>query len=395
MPVLVLNCGSSSLRFALYGPDSDAAGLSGHAERLGTPDATLQMATAAGVHEAALADADHAAALRHAVEVARSHGMLLTAPDVIGHRIAHGGEHFSEPALVTPEVVEKIADCVHLAPLHNPGGLSGIAVAESLFPDAPQVVVFDTAFHQTIPEHAYLYALPRSMYGDHGVRRYGFHGTSHRYVSQKVCAQLGLDAGASRILTAHLGNGCSATAVLNGRSVDTTMGMTPLEGLVMGTRSGDIDPGLVAFLVGQVGMPLAGVMDMLNKESGLLGLSGISNDMRTLREHAARGDAAATLAIEIFCYRAARALASLTVPLGGLDVLVFTGGIGENDHETRARILGHLGHLGLREDVSRNTQHGQHSKGVITTSDSAVCAAVIPTDEELMIARLAAGFATT
>jgi len=268
---------------------------------------------------------------------------------------------------------------------HARRGVLGIHVAQQIFPETPQVAVFDTSFHQTLPEHAYLYAIPKSLYQDHGLRRYGFHGSSHAYVSETAAKQLGYPLNNSRVISAHLGNGCSATAILNGKSVDTTMGLTPLEGLVMGTRCGDIDPGLLLFLGDQLNMTTQEVSDLLNKQSGLLGISGISNDMRELRSSS---EPTAALALEIFCYRAAKSLAALTVALGGLDTLIFTGGIGENDMHTRARILDHLNFLGLEVSTTKNEQHGSNTNGIITTDDSAATAVVIQTNEELMIATL-------
>lgn len=388
MVTLVLNTGSSSLRFALYNNGAPTPLASGMAERLGTAEAFLSIDDKEKPLKIQLANGDHEKALRLAIATLQEQGSLPHQPDAIGHRIVHGGEHFTAPALIDDEVVRQIDSCTHLAPLHNPSGLLGVQVARQIFPNTPQVAVFDTSFHQTLPEHAYLYAIPRQLHKEHGVRRYGFHGSSHGYIAQAAAKQLDFPLEKSRIISAHLGNGCSATAILNGKSVDTTMGLTPLEGLVMGTRSGDIDPGLVIFLSSQLQMSIDEISDLLNKKSGLLGLSGISNDMRSCRQHADEGSAEAALAVEIFCYRAAKSLAALTVATGGLDTLVFTGGIGENDCRTRARILEHLSHLGLKLSPDRNDVHGRSSKGIITTEGSTAQAAVIPTREELMIATL-------
>jgi acetate kinase len=388
MLTLVLNTGSSSLRFALYDGSSPESIASGMAERLGTPGAQLELNLPGEELELELPDANHEKALRLAISKLHDNGVLGRQPDAIGHRVVHGGEHFTEPALITDEAIEIIRSCNHLAPLHNPSGILGIEVARQIFPDTPQVAVFDTSFHQTLPEHAYLYAIPRSLHSEHGVRRYGFHGSSHGYVAQAAADQLGFPIENSRIISAHLGNGCSATAILNGQSVDTTMGLTPLEGLVMGTRSGDIDPGLILFLGEQMNMSIQEISDLLNKKSGLLGLSGISNDMRNCRKHADEGSEEAALAVEIFCYRAAKSLAALTVATGGIDTLIFTGGIGENDFRTRARILDHIKHLGFKLDPESNSNHGNPNKGIITSDDSPATAVVIPTREELMIARL-------
>ena len=385
MRILVLNSGSSSLRFAIYKGSSNTPLASGLCERLNTADSNLSLKLPEHQLTIPIPSSNHEQALRSAVTLLKEHEILTTDPDAVGHRIVHGGEFFSAPTTITPEVITKIESCNHLAPLHNPSGILGVKVAQQIFPGTPQIAVFDTSFHQSLPRHAYLYAVPRELYESHGVRRYGFHGTSHAYVSQTAATQLGFPLEKSRVITAHLGNGCSATAILNGHSVDTTMGLTPLEGLVMGTRSGDIDPGLILFLSEQLDMPTRKISTILNQQSGLLGLSGISNDMRELRNHPSPD---AALAIEIFCYRAAKSLAALTVSLGGLDTLVFTGGIGENDPLTRAKIITHLSYLGLDIDPSRNTTHGSQSNGIITTPNSPITAAVIPTNEELMIARL-------
>lgn len=388
MRILVLNSGSSSLRFALYEGAGNSPLASGLAECLNSEDAGLTLKLPKSELTLPIPGSDHEQALRSAVILLKENGALTSAPDAVGHRIVHGGEHFSAPSLVTPGMIKLVSSCNHLAPLHNPSGLLGITVAQQIFPDTAQVAVFDTSFHQSLPERSYLYAIPRSFHEQHGVRRYGFHGSSHSYVAETAASQLGFPLEHSRILSAHLGNGCSATAILNGKSIDTTMGMTPLEGLVMGTRSGDIDPGVILFLGKELNMPIQEISDLLNQQSGLLGLSGVSNDMRELREQAADGSDEARIATEIFCYRAAKSLASLTVALGGVDTLIFTGGIGENDAVTRAQILAHLSYLGLKIDPDRNSDHGWSSNGIITTGKSAAQAAVIPTNEELMIARL-------
>ncbi len=385
---LVLNSGSSSLKFAVYVGEGEEALVSGLAERLNGSEASLSLVDGSGKVTYALDGGGHEEALRMAIEKMQERGVLVGSPDVIGHRIVHGGEHFSEPALITDEVVALIESCSHLAPLHNPAGLLGIDVARQIFAETPQVAVFDTSFHQTLKEEQYLYALPQYLYREHGVRRYGFHGSSHGYVVEAAARQVGFDLANSRVLSAHLGNGCSTCAVLDGLSVDTSMGLTPLEGLVMGTRSGDVDPGLILFLESQLGMSSAEVSEVLNKKSGLLGLSGISNDMRELWQHAEAGSEEAALAIEIFCFRAAKSLASLMVALGGLDTLIFTGGIGENDGRVREKIVKHLGYLGLVLDGQRNASAGAESNGVISAESSEVAVVVVETREEWMIARL-------
>ena len=380
--VLVLNCGSSSLKFAFFKAYEESPYVEGIAEELNSPEARLKYAELGEKTLSNTPHADHAEALSKVLQI------LPSAPDVIGHRIVHGGENFREPALITPEVIEQIISCVPLAPLHNPAGLIGIQTTLTLYPTVPQVAVFDTAFHQTLPPRAYRYALPEKLYTEHGVRRYGFHGTSHAYVAQTAAATLGFPLSQSRILSAHLGNGSSATAILNGESVDTTMGLTPLEGLVMGTRSGDVDPGLHDFLSRSLGMDNVAISHLLNKESGLLGLSGQTSDMRQLKELADQGNQSAILAIEIFCYRLAKSLAALSIATGGVDYLIFTGGIGENAAPIRQRVLELLAPLGFLLDPQLNDQHGKTSNGIITNFASVPQAIVIATNEERMIATL-------
>jgi acetate kinase len=298
----------------------------------------------------------------------------------------HGGETFAAPSQIDDQVLSAIENCNHLAPLHNPANLLGIRTAQRLFPGLPQVAVFDTSFHQTLPRRAYLYAVPYNFYEERGIRRYGFHGTSHRFVTERAAILLGKPLGECAFVSVHLGNGCSACAVLGGKSVDTTMGLTPLEGLVMGTRSGDIDPGLHAHLAEQLGWTLKHITDVLNNDSGLLGLSGLSNDMRELIEAATAGHERAGLAIEVFCYRLAKAIAALFVSLGRVGTVIFTGGIGENAHSIRAMVVQQLVLFGFELDPERNAMHGARSNGCITR-DGGRIAMVVPTDEELMIAR--------
>ncbi|OHR86387.1 propionate kinase, partial [Pseudomonas sp. HMSC75E02] len=301
--ILVINCGSSSIKFALVDESAPEFRASGIVECLGTPQASLRIVDAGGRVDLALPNADHRQALARLLPLVQvaAEGRLQG----IGHRVVHGGEHFSQACRIDPQVMQNIRDTVALAPLHNPGALAGIEAALALYPQLPQVAVFDTAFHQSLPEHAYRYALPERLYRHFGVRRYGFHGTSHRYVSQCAATLCGLPPEDSCWLSAHLGNGCSTCAIVNGRSRDTSMGMTPLEGLVMGTRSGDVDPNLHGHLIRSLGWTIEEVDRMLNEDSGLLGLSGLSNDMRTLEQARARGHAGAALAIEVFCYRLA------------------------------------------------------------------------------------------
>jgi len=298
----------------------------------------------------------------------------------------HGGERFTSSVRVDDTVIAAVRSFIHLAPLHNPANLAGIEAVRDLLPDLPQVAVFDTAFHQTMPPHAYRYAVPEEWYTRHGVRRYGFHGISHRFVSEQAAIMLDRPPGELRLVTAHLGNGCSATAVRDGVSVDTTMGLTPLDGLVMGTRSGDVDPGLLSYLAGRTRMNVDELTRSLNTDSGLQGLSGVGNDMRTVVGAAADGNERAQLALDVFVHRLSKAIAGLIVGLQRLDVLVFTGGIGENSAVVRSLVLSRLGFLGLAEDAQANAGHGRETGGRISLAGR-VLALVVPTDEELLIAR--------
>jgi acetate kinase len=392
--VLVLNSGSSSLKFALLLPASGERLMGGIGERLGTPEALLriQWFPAAAVEEQ-LPGGTHQAVvarvLNYMAEAGYSGAHLLGA----GHRVVHGGERFTSSIRVDDAVMAGVRSFSHLAPLHNPANLAGIEAVRALLPDLPQVAVFDTAFHQTMPPHAFRYAVPEEWYTRHGVRRYGFHGISHRFVSEQAASMLGRPSGELRLVTAHLGNGCSATAVRDGVSVDTTMGLTPLDGLVMGTRSGDVDPGLLSYLAGRTGLSVGELTRALNIDSGLEGLSGVGNDMRTVVAAAAGGNERARLALEVFVHRLAKAIAGLVVGLQRLDALIFTGGIGENSAVVRSLVLSRLGFLGLAEDVAANADHGRRTGGRISvvTGSGPVLALVVPTDEELMIARDTAG----
>lgn len=384
MNVLVLNCGSSSAKFAVIDPTTGREYISGLAQRLGSPHATLDWKVNGQKHSRLLHQADHDAALRVVVDLLKELE-LADGLAAIGHRVVHGGARFSGSIPITAEVVAKIEECIPLGPLHNPSNLLGIEIAEELFPHLPQVAVFDTAFHQTMPPRAYLYAVPYEWFEKHEVRRYGFHGTSHRYVSEQAVRQLGLDPDDHAIVTAHLGNGCSLAAVRNGRSMDTTMGLTPLDGVVMGTRSGSIDPSIIAHMKKALHRSADDVMDTLNRRSGLLGISGLSNDMRTLQEAADQGHERAALAIDKFCHSVAKAAGGMIVSLGRVDALVFTGGIGENAVQVRAKIVELLGFAGFSLDAHANALHGKPLRGRITRTTSPM-AAVIATNEELMIA---------
>ena len=380
--ILVINCGSSSIKFSLVDPADGRHVCSGLVDSIGSEETVLKWK---GSHEGRrmLGQADHRAGMLGIVDLLKETGHAFAG---VGHRVVHGGEHFRASCLVDTHSLEVLRAHQHLAPLHNPVNLLGIEAAQAAFPGVPQVMVFDTAFHQSMPERAYLYAVPRHLHHEHGVRRYGFHGTSHRYVTARAAEQLGRPLAELALVSAHLGNGCSAAAVLHGQSLDTTMGMTPLEGLVMGTRSGDVDPSLHEYLCNTLGLSLKEVSGMLNKQSGLLGLSGFSNDMRALLEAEAEGHEGAAVAVEVFCYRLAKVLAGMVVALGRLDALIFTGGIGENSKPIRARTVALLGFLGLQLDAAANEDHGRANRGIITTADHP-CAMVVATDEEGLIAR--------
>ena len=365
MRVLALNCGSSSIRYAIADTETGACTAQRHQELSGQS------------HEEVLAHwvADWQSQRRSEV----------SGVEAIGHRVVHGGEHFKEAVRIEGDVLGAIVSVSHWAPLHNPANLAGIRALGEAFPDLPQVAVFDTAFHQSLPPHAFLYAVPYSLYREHGIRRYGFHGTSHRSAAHEALRRLKMPESGSRILVAHLGNGCSATAVRDGCSLDTSMGQSPLEGLVMGTRSGDVDPALHERLAALRGLDIAGVTSLLNRESGLLGLSELSGDMRELEAAASAGHAGALRAIEVFCYRLAKTLASLVVPLGGLDALVFTGGIGENSAGTRERTVKWLEPFGLSLDPQRNQNNGTHADRFIHP-DGETPILVVTCDEEVAIA---------
>jgi acetate kinase len=385
--VLVLNSGSSSVKFALVVPGTGERVFGGMADRLGTPeavlrvqwfpDAALEEKLPAGSHEAVIARV-----LEHVSGTGQGGVHLIGA----GHRVVHGGERFTSSIRLDNTVIATLRSFSHLAPLHNPANVAGIEAVRAVLPDLPQVAVFDTAFHQTMPPHAFRYAVPEEWYRQYGVRRYGFHGISHRFVSEQAATMLGRPLGELRLVTAHLGNGCSATAVRDGESVDTTMGLTPLDGLVMGTRSGDVDPGLLGYIAGRSGMSLDELTRALNVDSGLQGLSGVGPDMRSVETAAADGNESAQLALDVFVHRLSKAIAGLVVGLQRLDALVFTGGIGENSTVVRSLVLSRLGFLGLAEDVQANAVHGRHTGGRISLAGP-VQALVVPTDEELLIAR--------
>ncbi|MEQ3697395.1 MAG: acetate kinase [Pseudomonadales bacterium] len=380
--VLVFNAGSSSLKFTLLDVDSSKVLVEGIAERLGTVEAVLHVRLPTEKLSAELADATHNGALQAILDALSSYDK----PSVIGHRVVHGGTQFSESVLITPAVIRAIESCSTLAPLHNPANLEGINAAITNYPNVPQVAVFDTAFHATIPDYAYLYALPRQLEHDFNIRKYGFHGTSHRYISGEVAKLSNVSPNEQHIVIAHLGNGGSVTAVAQGKSVDTSMGMTPTDGLVMGTRSGSLDPGILIHLMTTYGYDAEQLDSLINKQSGLLGLSALSSDMRELEEAEGAGSDAATLAIEVFCYRLAQNIAAMAIALPRLDALVFTAGIGENSPLIRERTVKWLVLLGIVIDAELNHGAARKAATKISPESAAVAVWVIPTNEELMIA---------
>ena len=385
--ILVLNCGSSSMKAAVLDGVTGESFLTVLAEKLGSADALITTKFQGEKEVFYFKEhTSHDHAVKKLLQILQQHGLNK---DIIavGHRVVHGGETFHASTLITREVLEDIEHCIPLAPLHNPAHLLGIHAAQEAFPDLPHVAVFDTSFHQTMPEHAYLYAIPRKYYRQNAVRRYGFHGTSYRYVSQAAAEMLERPLKELCMVVAHLGNGASVTAIKNGISVDTSMGLTPLEGLIMGTRSGDIDPSIFEFLFDNKHMSIRQINSMLNKDSGLLGISELSNDCRTLEEHAALGHDGAILALNMFAYRLAKYVASMTVATGRLDALVFTGGIGENSVSMRKRVMQHLGFLGVHVDDTLNQAMVGGQAGHINLATDTVASLVIPTNEELMIAQ--------
>lgn len=385
--ILIFNCGSSSIKFALIEPLTKEKICNGLVQRIGSAKADMKIVCCNGQkEEIALPNIGYREALQKIFASIPALDDYASNVVAIGHRVVHGGEEFIQSVVINDTVLETIKKCAPLAPLHNPANIIGIEEAKKAFPHLPQVAVFDTSFHQTMPEEAFIYAIPYSYYEKHKIRRYGFHGTSHRFVSREAAIILKKDLSKCAFITAHLGNGCSAAAILNGKSIDTSMGFTPLEGLMMGTRSGDVDPGLHAFICNNLGLSIDQVNDMLNKQSGLLGITETNSDMRAIEHAASQGNKRAQLALDIFCYKLAKYIGALAVPLGRIDALIFTGGIGENSQLVRAKTLNMLSILNFKLDEKRNDIHGNQSNGVITTKDSTV-AMVVRTDEELLIAQ--------
>lgn len=389
MKVLVINCGSSSLKYQLIDSRSEEVLAAGLCERIGIDGRMTHTPSSGNTVVKNDPLPDHGAAIQAVLSALtdKAHGVISSLGEIgaVGHRLVHGGEKFAASVIINDEVIAEVEACNDLAPLHNPANLIGVRACRQIMPDVPMVGVFDTAFHQTMPPKAYLYGIPHQYYQEHKVRRYGFHGTSHNYVSQRVHHLAELDPDNSRVIVCHLGNGASVTAVKNGKSVDTSMGLTPLEGLIMGTRSGDLDPGVIEYIAKKEHLTLEEVLKVLNKESGVLGLSGVSSDFRDLTEAMEQGNEQAAVAVEAFCYRVAKHIGAYTAALNGVDAIVFTAGIGENAAHIRSMICDYLGFLGITIDEEKNAVRGKETE--ISTPDSKVAVFVIPTNEELAIAR--------
>ncbi|MCB2211319.1 acetate kinase [bacterium] len=392
MKILTLNCGSSSIKYQLFtiADDEEKVLAKGAVERIGMKGAILKHERYDGDKVKVAGEiVDHGAAIEYilAILLSDNHGVIRNREEIeaVGHRVVHGGEVFTGSVAIKPEVMEALNECIELAPLHNPANIKGIVACQRMMKNVPMVGVFDTAFHHTLPDYAYLYGLPFVLYKRYGVRRYGFHGTSHFYVANRASALVGKPLSEMKVVTAHLGNGASMAAVDQGKSIDTTMGMTPLEGLLMGTRTGDIDAGAVLHIIGREELTLGEVNTLLNKHSGLIGLSGVSSDMREIEEEMQAGNDRARLAFDVFCYRVKKYLGAFAAAMGGVDTLVFTGGIGENSDLLRAKVAEGLGFLGIEIDDEKNQVRG--GERAIHSDSSKVNVFVIPTNEELVIAR--------
>lgn len=390
MNVLVLNCGSSSVKYKLFQMPEGKVLAQGGVEKLGLSDSFLKLKLPSGEKVVLEKDMpEHTVAIDFILKTitGSEYGCIksLSEIDAVGHRLVHGGDKFSESVVITDAVVENVKQCIDLAPLHNPSTLKGVAAVTELIPGVPQVGVFDTAFPQTMPQRAFMYALPYEYYEKYGVRRYGFHGTSHRFVSKRACEFLGLDYNKARIITAHIGNGASMCAIKEGKCIDTTMGLTPTEGLMMGTRVGDVDPGALVFIGEKEGLSMAQLSEVINKKSGVLGVSGVSSDMREIEEAISQGNERAKLALEMYDYRIKKYVGAFTAAMGGLDLLIFTGGVGENQTTTREYVCEDMQYMGIEIDRTLNAKiHGDEA--LLSTKESKVKVVVIPTDEELMIA---------
>ncbi|MFW5760138.1 MAG: acetate/propionate family kinase, partial [Cyclobacteriaceae bacterium] len=391
MKILVLNCGSSSIKYQLFNMESKEVLAKGSIEKIGLHGSFLRNTRNDGDRVKLVGEViDHQAGIEYilGVLISEKHGSLsdLIEIDAVGHRVVHGAETFKSSVVINEEVIKKIEECIDLAPLHNPPNLKGIYAIKNLLPQVPQVAVFDTAFHQTMPDYAYMYAIPYSLYKKYGLRRYGFHGSSHRFVSSQACNFLNLDYEQQKIITCHLGNGASLTAIKEGKSIDTSMGLTPVEGLMMGTRSGDLDLGILTYIVNKEEISINAANTLINKHSGLLGVSGVSSDMREVMEAAETGNDRALLALNIYAYRVKKYIGSYIATLGGLDVLVFTGGVGENAANIRSLACTGLDYLGIVLDEEKNNAV-RGEEAIISTQDSKVKIVVIPTNEEFIIAQ--------
>ena len=389
MKILVLNCGSSSIKYKLFDMTTKEVLAQGGIEKIGLVGSFLKLTLPNGEKKILEKDIpEHTAGIEFILNtlVSPEYGAIKSLDEInaVGHRMVHGGERFSESVLLNKEVLDAFIACNDLAPLHNPANLKGVNAVSAILPNVPQVGVFDTAFHQTMPDYAYMYAIPYELYEKYGVRRYGFHGTSHRYVSQRVCEFLGVDPKGKKIITCHIGNGGSISAIKDGKCIDTSMGLTPLEGLVMGTRSGDIDAGAVTFIMEKEGLNATGVSNLLNKKSGVLGVAGVSSDMRELEAAVAAGNPKAILAEKMYFYRIKKYIGAYAAALGGVDIILFTGGVGENQANCRSEVCEGLEFMGVKIDLEKNKVRGEEA--IISADDSKVTVAVIPTDEELMIA---------
>ena len=389
MKILVLNCGSSSIKYALYNMDDKSVMTSGGAERVGLDGAFVKVKLANGEKKQIMHDIpEHTEGVKFIFSLLTDPeiGVIkdLSEIDAVGHRMVHGGEKFNKSVVLNDEVLRVFEECSDLAPLHNPANLKGVRAVSELMPGLPQVGVFDTAFHQTMPKKAYRYAIPYELYEKYGVRRYGFHGTSHRYVAQRVCDFLGVKAEEKKVITCHVGNGGSIAAVLNGKCIDTSMGLTPLEGLMMGTRSGDIDGGAITFIEKKLGLDADGMSNLLNKKSGVAGITDGMSDMRDVENAANEGNERAQLALDMYFYRIKKYIGAYAAAMDGVDIIVFTAGVGENQIGMREEVCKGLGYLGVKFDAEKNKVRGQEA--VISADDSKVTVCVIPTDEELMIA---------
>ncbi len=389
MKVLVLNCGSSSIKYKLFDMKNKEVIAQGGIEKIGLKGSFLKLTLPNGEKKVLEKDIpEHTVGVEFILNtlVNPEYGAIKSLEEInaVGHRMVHGGEKFSESVLLTQEVLDAFAACNDLAPLHNPANLKGVSAISAILPNVPQIGVFDTAFHQTMPDYAYMYAIPYELYKKYGVRRYGFHGTSHRYVSNRVCEFLGVSPEGKKIITCHIGNGASISAIKDGKCMDTSMGLTPLEGLIMGTRSGDIDAGAVTFIMDKEKLNATEVSDLLNKKSGVLGISGVSSDMRELEAAVAAGNPKAILAEKMYFYRMKKYIGAYAAALGGVDIIVFTGGVGENQTNCRSAVCEGLDFMGIKVDDTKNKVRGEEA--VVSSDDSRVKVVVIPTDEELLIA---------